>query len=397
MKKETPPRRGFSLLALSVTPSHCGGAGREIMIRQSIGLVAIALLGAITPAAALEPKPLNLDMTEGWKHPKSGLFFPKQLNSLPHKTATEFVEGGWDVALQYYADVKDYTVSVYVYQAAVQDVGLLFSESRKSIESRKDVFGTAVPAAAAARFTPPEQNSASGLRIVYNTNGAYKSTGIAIAPLGRSWIVKFRVSSRTKTTAELEASLTEAITTMGWPADILPHPSPSETSACTSALIAFGEAKTLKSKTTYALENALMAVSIAKTMDEKKAPQAKTPVYCVDKSVNFPYSIYRPDNAQDRYLISLGDSGKAVFVEPDRSRKMRVADGDKDAENAYAISMTVPGSTDFYPSHDRMPSPEQVVKIINTMSRLSRTGRGDGDTDIKIDSSLMKEPKPSSK
>jgi hypothetical protein len=360
------------------------------MIFKALRIVGIATALSATPLAAQQAKPLQLDMTNGWTHEQSGLVFPKEMGALPFLSATEFAEKGWNVALQYSRGNQADSVSVYVYQAAVQDIGLLFAESRRSIEGRKQLYTSTSPLAPVAAFTPPGQKSASGLRIVYNTGGAYKSTALAIVPMGRDWVVKFRISSTTLSAAELDARLTDTIAMLGWPADKRVDTSAQAAVQCINQLPEFSEATELKSSGAYALESATSALTIFKKMEEEKGHRPISPRYCRDKDDGTPFAVYRPDDVQDRYMISLGDSGKAVFVEPDPSRKMRIAKGESSAANAYAVSVVLPGYIDFYPSFDRMPSPEQAMKIVNSTKRLSRTSRNDGDAEIQIDPSLMK-------
>jgi hypothetical protein len=355
------------------------------MNRSLFWISALVAIACTAPVSAQGPKPLEIDIAKGWTHELSGLSFPAAIGQIPYFRASAHVDGGWDNALQYNDKDGNNIVSVYIYQAAVQDIGVLFSESRKSIETRKDYFGTVTPLYSPTAFAPPGRSTLSGLRIVYSTDGQFPATALAIMPLGRDWVVKLRLSSKTKSTQELDAALTDAVKSLGWPSDSNAHPAAKETVACGSALHDLGEAKILKPNTAYALANALLAIDVADKKGEKTPP---SPVYCRDESIKFPYSIYRPDNAADRYMISLGDSGKAVFVQPDQSRELRIKDGQVGGADAYSTSLVVPGSTSFYASFDLMPSPEQAIKSVNTTRRLSRTGRGGGDTNVEIDSSL---------
>ncbi len=353
--------------------------------------VAIALYAA--PLAAQQAKPMQLDMANGWTHQKSGLRFPKEIKALPFSSATQFADGEWDVSLQYSPADQSDAVSIYVYQAAVQDVGLLFAESRNSLENRKQVYRSVSPLAPVAAFTPPGQNNASGLRVAYNTEGAYKSTALAIAPLGRDWVVKFRVSSTTLSATELDARLTDAIGLLGWPEDKYKHVEGIEAQNCTSSLPPFKKAKRIKADGGNALLNAIFASAISEKADEAEmdaeAEEQSTSRYCRDQSTQFPFGIYRPDNAVDRYIISLGDSGRAVFVEPDMA-SMLLDDSDTKKGTHYTIRMIVPGVVETYATHDRMPSPDQVVSVIEKTAPESSVGRGDDDKTINLDAGAFK-------
>ena len=359
------------------------------MISKTICVAIFAIALSATPLAAQQAKPLQLDMENGWTHDQSGLVFPKDMGILPFLSATQFVDGGWDLSLQYSpADQAD-AVSIYVYQAAVQDIGLLFAESRKSLENRKQVYSSVSPLAPVAAFTPPGQSSASGLRIAYNTQGAYKSTALAIVPMGRDWVVKFRMSSTTLSASDLDTRLTDAIQMLGWPEDTRQHPEAIEAQSCTTSLPPFKKAKRVKADGGNAMINALFASAISAGSAEPAADEPVASRYCRDQNMQFPFSIYRPDNAVNRYVISLGDSGRAVFVEPDLASQIMAASEAKKSAN-YTIRMVVPGLVDTYPSHDRMPSPEQAVAIIEKLPLASSVSRSGADNTIKLGDGALK-------
>lgn len=352
------------------------------MISSILRLAAVSVALLATPLAAQQAKPLNLDMSAGWKHQQSGLFFPKEIVALPFNSATQFADGGWDLAVQYGPKGLSEAVSVYIYQAAVQDAGLLFSESRRSLEIRKQVYGEVTAFAPVTTFTPPGQNSASGLRITYSTTGAYPTTALAIAPLGRDWVVKFRISSKTKSAAELDAALSEAINMLGWPEDKANHPVATEASDCPTALPAFKKAKRVKDDGASAILNAALFGLVSEKAEEADEASAEKLTYCRDRSVPFDLGIYRPGEATDRYLVSLGDSGRAVFVEPDMAGLL--LDDSKKGKTTYTIRFVGPGEVAIFPAHDRMPSPQQAVEILDTMAPISTTGRGGGDKTVTI-------------
>ena len=360
------------------------------MISNALRIATIAIALYAAPLAAQQAKPLELDIANGWTHEQSGLVFPEEMSELPFLSATQFVNAGWDVALQYGPAGLSDAVSVYVYQAAVQDIGLLFSESRRSLEARKQVYSSVTPLGPVAAFTPPGQNSASGLRIAYDTQGAYKSTALAIAPLGRDWVVKFRVSSTTSSATELDRRLTDAIQTLGWPADKRRHPVGIEVQSCSTSMAPFKKkAKRVKSDGGNALLNALFASAISDESEETDTTETVASLYCRDQSFEFPFRIYRPDNAVDRYVVSLGDSGKAVFVEPDMA-SMLLDEGSSKKSADYVIRMVTPGLIETYPTFDRMPSPDQAVSVIETAPPVSSVGRSGDDKTINLGDGAFK-------
>ena len=359
------------------------------MISKTLRVATIAIALYAVPLAAQQAKPLQLDMTSGWTHEQSGLVFPEDMGALPFLKATQFVDGGWDLSLQYGpANLAD-AVSIYVYQAAVQDIGLLFAESQTSLENRKQVYTSVSPLAPVAAFTPPGQSSASGLRIAYDTEGAYTSTALAIMPMGRDWVVKFRMSSSALSASELDASLTDAIDMLGWPEEKRVHPEAIEAQSCSSSLPPFKNAKRVKADGGNAMLNALFASAISTESAEPEADELVTARYCRDQNIAFPFGIYRPDNAVDRYVISLGDSGRAVFVEPDLA-SMLLDESDSKKGAHYTVRMIEPGLVETYPSHDRMPSPEQAISIIEKLPLASSVSRSGDDKTINLGDGALK-------
>jgi hypothetical protein len=359
------------------------------MISKVFCCATIAISLYATPLAAQQAKPLQLNMANGWTHEQSGLVFPKEMGALPFLSATQFADGGWDLSLQYSPVNQADAVSIYVYQAAVQDIGLLFAESRTSLENRKQVYSSVSPLAPVAAFTPPGQSSASGLRIAYNTEGAYKSTALAILPMGREWVVKFRMSSTTLSASELDTRLTDAIQMLGWPEDVRLHPEAIEAQSCSASLPPFKKAKRVKADGGNAMLNALFATAISAESTEPEADEPVVSRYCRDPNIAFPFGIYRPDNAVDRYVISLGDSGRAVFVEPDLA-SILLDESDSKKEAHYTVRMIVPGFVETYPSHDRMPSPEQAVSIIEKLPLASSVSRSGDDKTISLGDGALK-------
>jgi hypothetical protein len=138
------------------------------------------LLSAGGHASAQQPVWMTMDHTVPWIHEQSGLVVPPSIAAIPRKSAMAFASGGWDQSMQFETADNSTLISVYIYQAAVQDVGMLFAEAQKPLERRVDYFGGATPIAPPIAFLPPSDTVMSGLKVFYNTTGQYKSTALAI-------------------------------------------------------------------------------------------------------------------------------------------------------------------------------------------------------------------------
>jgi hypothetical protein len=355
-----------------------------------LGIFVGTLLVSASPASAQQPAPLAMEADKDFRHAQTGLIFPATLQGLPRMSGTEFEPGGWDVAIQYSPSDTATAISVYVYQAAVQDVGLLIAESRNALEGRRSHYQNLQPLAPLAAFAPPGDAVKSGLRLTYSTDGQFKSTAIAIAPLGRDWVVKFRLSSKTMSAAELDTLLTSTITGLNWPKQAEAHAAAVEIAACQTPLPAMKPAKPVKTDMAYglfgAIVNGVMEAPEDEAAGETVTAKAKNPtVYCRDTSLNFPLGLYRPNNATDRYLLSLGDSGRAILVDPDASAFLTaVVEKKKAVTDQYSVRFIGPGKISNYQPHKGMIPPDQAWEIVSKTAPLSSSGRGDGDKTIQI-------------
>jgi hypothetical protein len=114
----------------------------------------------------------------------------------------------------------------------------------------------------------------------------------------------------------------------------------------------------------------------ASTADDIEAG-AKGVRYCRDTSASIPFGLYRPNGAEDRYVISLGDSGRAVFVEPDLDDAIQSKIKNKAKRpTAYSIRMVVPGQSISFQPHQGLIPPEQALRIIAAGQVISTSNRG---------------------
>jgi hypothetical protein len=323
------------------------------------------MLATVDTASAQEPVRIEMDHSVPWTHEQSGLVIPPSIDAIPRRSATAFAIGGWDQSVQFETADSSTIISVYIYQAAVQDVGVLFAEAQKPLEGRVSYYGAATPIAPPLAFSPPGDAVMSGLKIFYNTTGQYRSTALAIVAVGEEWIVKFRLSSKDKTPADLQRLLTQSIAAIAWPKAV-PHGVASLPSVCAKSLSAMPEVKPVRGNTitTGLLGSIIGLLPPASTADDP-ATGTKGVRYCRDMSASIPFSVYRPDGAEDRYIISLGDSGRAVFVEPDLDDAILSKSKTKAKQSpAYSIRMVVPGQSISFQPHRGFVPPKQALRIV---------------------------------
>ena len=334
------------------------------------------------------PRLLEVRNDAVWKHRASGLSFSRVVAGLPRTKLTDFSDAEWAVAATYQTPDGAETMTVYVYQAATQSASLWFAEAQKPIVSRVDSYGKIAPLAPATTFAPRGDPVASALRIAYNADGPWRSTALAIAPVGTEWIVKVRFSAKTLTAAELDARLSAALADFDWPKRAVRHAPARVVVDCVKTLPTLQDAKLVPDNTAAAIFGGLMG-SIRS--DPKVAGKnGEAPLYCRDAQLSSGLTVYRPDSDTERYLISLGDSGRAVIVEQDTLRALLDKADGADKPNVFSITLVMPGRILTFPSVDRLPPPSQAMAIADGGKWLSETKRDGKNSAITVNADTLK-------
>ncbi|WP_435368378.1 hypothetical protein [Sphingomonas faeni] len=323
--------------------------------------VLIVALVIATPVAARD---LGVPADKGWKHAETGLILMPQLAGLSRTTLTDATETEHDVAAQYDVADKSVFATIYLFHPAIPDVALWFDRSQTALETR-DIFRHAAPASAdPIAFAATNSGTATSLRQVYaSPGGAYRSTALAVVPVGE-WIVSIRMSEKTLTADQLDASLQQVIKAVRWP--------PSATTAtiaaapvtpCTTPLT-FTKAKQAKPNGADLLMSLMASTMAAKAKtEEKSAPPVAHPSWCRDGSASTEYGVYRSNASTGGYVMALYDAGRVVSIYPSLM-------GQVDKSGTYAVSLEdVEGTTSVFPSFTALPSPKQVWDLVGSGKR----------------------------
>lgn len=330
-------------------------------------LILAAILLA-TPAAARD---LAVPPDKGWQHAASGVTLKRTLIGLPRTALTDSGADELDIAAQFEDAAHDTALTIFVFRPAASGAALWFDRSMTALE-RRAVWGGVRPLAAPTAFTPPQANSASGLRAAFTTGkGPYASTALAVAPVGK-WLVAIRLSSKTLDATALNAKLSEAISAIGWPAATGASVA-VPIAACPTALN-FGKAKQKKPDMTQALLGSLIAGVAAGKAADKGAEPLKP--LCRDGQPTEYYGVYRAADVTDGYLLALGDSGTTASVYKTFKLDPKAGDGWAVALNA------LDGSVASYPEFDRLPAPQQVFDTVLKTAPISRASANGRDISI---------------
>jgi hypothetical protein len=341
--------------------------------------IASALLAALILAFGAEPaaaqRKLDVPAASGWQHAQTGLVLHAKLAGLPRTDLTDSGNAELDVMAQF-GDEADTAATVYVFRPALMSVPIWFDRSETAILLRS-AFGTAAPVAAPLAFASPLAKNASGLRRVYvPSKGPYKSTALAMLPLGE-WLVAVRISSQTLDPVQLDAKLSEAVATIGWPKTPVPEAeAASAVAPCGKPLAYAKKAKLKKADMSDALMGAIMSTPLPD--DAKGKPGASLPkpsLYCRELPPAAPYGVYRAPEATGAYVMALGDAGVVINI-----GGMPLF-GDT---RGVAVSLADLEGTSIYPPFESLPNPDQVIGILRGAGAISRTSRNGKDMTITI-------------
>ncbi len=341
-------------------------AGFGVKAGAALTALLMASGGVTAPAAAQQA--LNVKPGKSWRHGHSGITLPATLAGIASSSAKSYANGQLDVSMSYEPEGTSDFLSVYIYRNTNGGVPVWFAQAQWAIEHR-DVYGRVSPTTPQA-FVPPRQTNASGLKAVYalDESRGIKSTGIALLPVG-DWYVKLRVSSKGKNAQEVSAMLDRALAEISWPSKIANAPVATPVIPCATPLTFDAAVKDVP-KEQANIFLAPMGGMILRGLKAEKTDKSDNlpPVqsWCREREFEQNQTMYRPNNATDRYLVALGDNGNAVWVAPDDANGIFVQKEKSPASPPpYSVSMILADKTIYYVSQDRMPSYEHVVKLIN--------------------------------
>ena len=144
----------------------------------------------------------------------------------------------------------------------------------------------------------------------------YRSTGVALVPLGEDWLVKLRYSSTTLAPEELGARMQAVLGALAWPKTIAPVPAARPIADCTTTLRTKDDAKPRGDALGSSLLQGALLGAIAKG-EVKPEKTAHVATFCRDPAAHPELGnagVYRADGERDGYLIALGDAGRGIYV-----------------------------------------------------------------------------------
>lgn len=334
---------------------------------KKLCIIAPAILLCVPPALQAA-EPLDVPAGEDWKHPHSGIVIPARLGGIARSSATAFAANFLDIGHQYDSADGDEALSVYVFRKTNGSVPVWFEQARWGIENR-DIYGHPVLLSQPAAIVPPGGVEASALKAVYaaGEDAQFRSTGIILAAYDQ-WYVKIRASSMTRTPEALSRWMDFSFAQLLIPSTAQ-SPAVAPIADCEAPLVFKKKAKDApKDGAANLLGGLLGQIAGQLAADDKSdGPAAEgsgNPVtWCRDSVVGGNQTVYRANNATDRYLLAFGDNGNAVVVEPDRAASLLQKSSGK-SEDRFSITLKTADRNISFVAQNRLPSPKRVLNII---------------------------------
>ena len=208
---------------------------------KTAALAAIMLWVGAAQAQAQGPRPLELGAGAAFKHRHSKVQLPPVLAGLPRTKAMEYEPDQLDTMSEYASSDVAEAYTVYIYRNVAGGLPVWFDRARQMVE-RRNALGSAT-LHSAGEFVPPGRANASGLLATYALTGMkYRSTGVALVPVGE-WMIKLRASSQSLSPAELEVRMKAVLAEIVWPKKMVPAPAAVPVARCATELALSGDAK----------------------------------------------------------------------------------------------------------------------------------------------------------
>lgn len=324
---------------------------------------ALLALACAAPATAQTQRTIAAPSGAGWKHAQTGITLPASVLGIARDAITDSSQSEIDTAAAY-GNGTPTTVTIYIFRPALASVPVWFDRSETQIMVR-DTYANPTASGPATSFVPPRSVASSGLRRVYVPGrGPYKSTGLAMMPVGE-WLVTIRISSQQLDAPALDAAMTEVIAALGWPGGGKDSLAAAPVAPCGAPL---GYAKNAKLNAPD-MGNALLGAMLATVQpDPKDVAKAGPVTWCREGEATAQFGAYRANAGGDGYVIAMGDAGVVIDV----MRGLALDKGDP----GYRLNLELLDRTLIYPSFDKLPAPAAAIAAVTGNNPVSSSVRG---------------------
>lgn len=338
-------------------------------------LIACAAGLCVTLAATMvqaQPAPRAIEAPQGeaWVHQQTGLVLPAKAAESKRRQIMDATDKELDVWSHYDHPQDDFMVTIYVYRPGIGDVPLWFDRARIAVETTY-LAGHEGSMPEPVSFDPPGSVQRSALRIAYDLppGGTLTSTVLAVLPLGE-WLAKVRISSDRLTAADLDRRLDAFISALGWPKPEDEAPEAVVLRPCDKPLT-FKTAKKVQPNTMQELQD-LAFTRIGATGLHS---------FCRDRQEGLSWGLYQSQGGEKGYVLAIQDAGRSIGV----ARRWAVSQQSR----GYMVHFINVDEISAYPAFDRLPSPEQVMKTINSVNPVMTMSRDAKEMTLSTDASRL--------
>jgi hypothetical protein len=334
----------------------------HIRLRRFASYLSLLAMPALA-AAQTAPRTLEVPAGNAWQHAETQIILPPRVGGLVRASIADSTQDKQDVVATYLDRDEQMLALVYVYRIGAGDLPLWFDRAVATIMLPQT--GAAAPAITG--FTRPGASAASGLRAAMTDSVAgMRSTAVAIAPLGSSWLIKIRLGSARLDPAALDERLSAFVAALRWPAEtgtarvavpIEPCPTP----------LRLRNARIVRPEGADVLIDAVLA-----TVEPEGEPGPPA-VYCREPGATVEWGLYRADRSTDSYLIGLSDAGIAVAIGDASGLSALLG---QHGRRRFSVMLLERNASISYPSFDRLPPPDQALALVRDGHPLSATTSG---------------------
>ncbi|WP_157218774.1 hypothetical protein [Flavisphingomonas formosensis] len=334
-------------------------------------LAACLVMGLCTGAPAGASRTLDAPDGKNWTHGATHLALPPAIGTLKRSGIVDSGTAELDIMAQYATPDSATILTAYLFRPALASAAIWFDRSQAMIEARDIYQGVTAVTSAPIAFARPGSGTKDVLRRTYvPRGGAYRSTALAMIPVG-NWLFALRISSTAMDDAAMDALLDTAIAGVAFPANTPAGPAAAAVAGCAEPLY-FSKASAVKPDMSLVL-----LAATQETMRGGGDGAADAGAWCREASDTVAYGIYRHPGEKDRYVIALGDAGIVASVSPEVPLLMR-------KPGVFVTLRELDGSR-IYPAFDHLPSPDQAIDLVMHGAPLASVR----DKAISLDSSLM--------
>lgn len=359
---------------------------RHLLIMLLVGLLISPSVGH----AQTGPQPIEAK-DKRWVHKPTGIRLEPKIGDFIRGAMTDLSGGRLaDVMTQYERGTDRATV--YIYHAATPAAPLWFDIARKTIFLKTNV-GTVVPTEVPpTRFALPNHHVMAGLEQSFPVTGVARGTGLAVIELG-GWVVKFRMSSTTLSPPDLEPLLMQFVQQMGWPKKLPPMREAVALKNCENP-IAFDTSARVADETNASILGAALSPGAQIAEGEKLLKSGKPlefPALCVHPArTTGGFYVYQFAETNNGYLIPLGDSGRALAVQPDPlAIELR-----EDKKPVYRVTFQTHTQHTQFSAFLSLPSPDLALDTVKKGPALSQSDVFGTKRQININTAVMTEQGP---